>query len=63
MPSLYFNYHIGGLKVIVAPSHYRLTTFLLEMCAILGGVYTIARFIDHMIHQLLGSKEYVQLQA
>ena len=61
MPSLYFNYHIGGLNVVVYPNYYRLTTFLLHVCAIIGGIYTIASFLDHMIHQFVGSKQQYEL--
>lgn len=61
MPSLYFNYHIGGLSVLIVPDSYRLTSFLLQMFAVIGGVYTLASFIDHMIHQMIGSKNQYEL--
>ena len=46
MPSLYFNYHIGGLTVVVSPEGDSLSSFLIKLCAIIGGTYTIASFID-----------------
>jgi len=56
MPSLYFNYHIGGLQVYIFPRSHVLSTFVLNLFAIIGGIYTLASFIDHMIHQYTGSK-------
>lgn len=61
MPSLYFNYHIGGLSVVVVPINYRTTRFLLRIFAVIGGIYTLASFIDHMIHQFTGSKQHYEL--
>ena len=61
MPSLYFNYHIGGMKVFITPFRFRFSSFLLQMFAILGGIYTIASFVDHMVHQAIGSKNEYNL--
>ena len=49
MPSLYFNYHIGGLTVLVSPEGDNLAAFLIKLCAIIGGTYTIASFIDNAL--------------
>ena len=46
MPSLYFNYQIGGLLVEVKPNTDSLSIFLIKLCAIIGGTYTIASFLD-----------------
>lgn len=53
MPSLYFNYHIGGLVVFVTPSaDADFTKFIIKLCAIIGGIYTIASFVDHALDRL-----------
>ena len=49
MPALYFNYHIGGLTVLVSPEGDSLSSFLIKLCAIIGGTYTIASFIDNIV--------------
>lgn len=54
MPSLYFNYHIGGLQVNIYPSQFRIAGFLIQMFAIIGGIYSLASFFDKMIYQIWG---------
>jgi hypothetical protein len=56
MPSLYFNYHIGGLVVEVRPESDRLSTFLIKLCAIIGGTYTLASFLDHALDSLFDER-------
>lgn len=56
MPSLYFNYNIGGLTVVVSPESDSLSTFLIKLCAIVGGTYTIASFIDNALDHMLNDR-------
>ena len=56
MPSLYFNYHIGGLTVLVTPEGDSLSAFLIKLCAIVGGTYTIASFIDSAVDHLIDDR-------
>jgi Endoplasmic reticulum vesicle transporter len=56
MPSLYFNYQIGGLVVEVMPDSDELSTFLIKLCAIIGGTYTIALFIDNALDAIISDK-------
>jgi hypothetical protein len=53
MPVLYFNYHIGGLVVSISPGEngFSLFSFLIRLCAIIGGTYTIANFLDNFLHK------------
>lgn len=53
MPSLFFNYNIGGLTVVVKPESDSLSTFLIKLCAIIGGTYTIAAFVDTALDHLI----------
>jgi len=61
MPSLYFNYHVGGFAVALYPLRNRLTNFLYTLFAVLGGIYTIASFVDNMLNQYIGSKHQYEL--
>lgn len=56
MPSLYFNYHIGGLTIVVKPETDSLSGFLIKLCAIIGGTYTIAGFIDNALDQMFDDR-------
>lgn len=44
MPSLYFNYHIGGTRVSIYSKQGPVSSFILNMCAVIGGIYALAHF-------------------
>jgi hypothetical protein len=50
-PVVHFNYAIGGLSVEIKPREEDFSDFLVHLCAILGGIYAIAR----AVHNLLGN--------
>ena len=56
MPSLYFNYAIDGLVVEIAPMTDGLSAFLIKLCAIVGGTYAVASFIDHAIDSIIDDR-------
>ena len=56
MPSLYFNYAIDGLVVEIAPMTDGLSAFLIKLCAIIGGTYAVASFIDHAIDSIIDDR-------
>lgn len=56
MPVLYFNYHIGGITVVVGNKENTLITFLLNMCAVIGGIYALGHFLYNTIFTLFGTK-------
>jgi hypothetical protein len=60
MPSLYFNYNIDGVVVEVKPLNDGLSDFLIKLCAIIGGTYAIASFIDNALDSIFDDrkKEY-----
>jgi len=49
--SLYFRYDIS--PITVEYTHYRdnILSFFIQICAILGGVFTVTGIIDSMIHK------------
>lgn len=56
MPSLYFNYHIGGTRVSIYSPQGAFSTFLLNMCAVIGGIYAIAHFLYNTLFAVFGNK-------
>jgi len=64
MPSLYFNYQIGGLSVEIRPVNDEFSVFLIKLCAIIGGTYTIATFIDNALDNIIDDrrKQYQLVQ-
>ena len=49
MPVVWFNYHIGGLAVNVLPDKDGIIMFLIRLCAIIGGVYTLCNFLANWL--------------
>ena len=45
-PSVFFNYDISPMIVVYTEFKKSFTAFLVELCAIVGGVYTVAAIID-----------------
>ena len=56
MPCLYFNYNIGGLTIVVSTDTDSLSAFLIKLCSVLGGTYSIAAFIDSAIDKLFNDR-------
>jgi hypothetical protein len=54
MPSLYFNYHIGGTRVSIYSIKSATSTFILNMCAVIGGIYALAHFLYNTLFALTG---------
>lgn len=48
-PSVFFNYDISPMIVIYTEHRKPFTSFLTSVCAIIGGVYTIAAILDTII--------------
>lgn len=55
MPSVYFNYHVGGLSVNVRWKRSDFLSFLIKLCAVIGGTYTLANLMDTILHRLVGN--------
>ena len=56
MPVLYFNYHIGGTRVSIYNRQGAFSTFILNMCAVIGGIYAMAHFLYNTLFMVLGTK-------
>jgi hypothetical protein len=48
---LLFNFEFSPITENITQNHKNLIEFLISICAIIGGVYTIAGIVDSMIHK------------
>ena len=51
MPILYFKYDLSPITIEYKHTKMSFLTFLINIFAILGGVFTIAGIIDAIIHK------------
>lgn len=51
---LMFNFEFSPITENVTKNHKNLVAFIISICAIIGGIYTIAGFIDSCIHKSIG---------
>jgi hypothetical protein len=51
---LMFNFEFSPITENVTKNHKNLMAFIISICAIIGGIYTIAGFIDSCIHKSIG---------
>lgn len=58
MPGLWFNYQIGGLAVNVLPEKDGIVVFLIRLCAVIGGIYTLANFIANWLIHVFRTNGY-----
>lgn len=56
MPALYFNYHIGGTRITIYPQRSIFSTFILNICAVIGGIYALAHLLYNTLFAVLGTK-------
>ena len=50
---LMFNFEFSPITENISTKNKNLIEFLISVCAIIGGVYTIAGIVDSMIHKLV----------
>ena len=48
---IFFIYDISPIMVKFTEKHERITYFLTSLCAIVGGVFTTAGFVDAIIYR------------
>lgn len=56
MPSLFFNYHIGGTRVSIYNRQGAFSSFMLNMCAVIGGIYAVAHVLYNTLFTVFGNK-------
>lgn len=50
-PGVFFFYDISPIKVVVREAQKPFLHFLTQLCAIIGGVFTVAGIVDAVIHK------------
>jgi hypothetical protein len=58
MPVVWFNFHIGGLSVNVLPEKDGIAVFLIRLCAVVGGLYTLANFVANWFISIFKKNGY-----
>ena len=51
MPSIWFRYDLSPVTVKFTQWRESIFHFLVQVCAIIGGVFTVAGIIDSVIHK------------
>lgn len=51
LPALFFRYDLSPVTVRFTQYRENFLHFLVQICAIVGGVFTVAGIIDGMIHK------------
>jgi thiol-disulfide isomerase/thioredoxin len=61
LPSVVFHYDLSPLQIVIREEKETLFRFLVNLCAIIGGVYTVASMIDGLLHRLTDMAHKLQL--
>eukprot|EP01017_Pseudomicrothorax_dubius_P000503 TRINITY_DN0_c1974_g1_i2.p1 TRINITY_DN0_c1974_g1~~TRINITY_DN0_c1974_g1_i2.p1 ORF type:complete len:107 (-),score=29.17 TRINITY_DN0_c1974_g1_i2:55-375(-) len=51
LPAVYFRYDMSPITVKFAQKRESFFHFLVQICAIIGGIFTVAGIIDSIIHK------------
>ena len=51
LPAVYFHYELSPIMVRVSESRKTYSSFLTGLCAIVGGVFTVAGMVDSALHR------------
>lgn len=51
MPSFYLRYDFSPVTVRYTETRERFSRFLVQICAVIGGVFTVAGFFDSLVHK------------
>jgi hypothetical protein len=57
VPSIYFRYDISPILVRVVQYKQPFSHFFIQICAIVGGMFTVIGILDHLFYKLLGSSK------
>ena len=52
MAGVYFNYHIGGMVVDYYHERVSFLQFIISLCAIIGGAYSICMILSNMFNKI-----------
>ena len=55
MPAMYFRYDLSPVTVKFSQEQESFFHFLVQVCAIVGGVFTVAGLLEHLLHSSISS--------
>ena len=58
LPGLFFMYDLSPMMVIIREERKSFLHFIVNLCAIVGGIYTVASLLDSMIYHSMKSLKY-----
>ena len=61
LPSVVFHYDLSPLQILIREEKETYFRFLVNLCAIVGGVFTVASMIDGVLHRLTDMAAKVNL--
>lgn len=61
MPVARFHYELSPMQVMITEQRRSFSHFITNVCAIIGGVFTVAGIIDAMLHTTIGMVKKVNL--
>jgi len=50
LPGVFFMYDISPIKVVFKETQRSFSQFLIGVCAIIGGIFTVASIIDSLLY-------------
>ena len=58
LPSAVFSYDLSPMQVVVTEEREAFASFLTQICAIIGGVFTVTGLLDSVVyHAISGAKK------
>ncbi|CAI7804276.1 unnamed protein product [Closterium sp. NIES-54] len=61
LPAARFHYLLSPMQVVLTETRPSLAAFLTNLCAIIGGVFTVAGIVDGMLHGAVRVAKKIQL--
>jgi hypothetical protein len=58
VPSAQWSYTLSPISVVMAEVRQPTYRFLTNLCAIIGGVFTVIGLVDSLLHGVAGSLRY-----
>lgn len=51
IPAAKFSYHLSPIQIVVREQPREIYKFVTSLCAIIGGVFTVAGILDSLVYQ------------
>ena len=54
MPAIFFRYELSPIRITYTMSMQSLTDYLVNICAVVGGIYAVSSIVDSVVRNSLG---------